>query len=409
MRAHHLERAGGEAIGVVARALLEHDDARAALGQLGGDDARRRRRRRSRRRRPRSARGVRSRLTVAPPRAAARARARATASASQPSASATAGSSKRSPRQQPVGEPGRSARSGAAAARRADGASERDAAARSAPRCGCGAAATKRSTASRASSPAPAHAASSATAAAAASPSPVAHCRRRARVQRGPVVAVARRSPPNASQPRQVQLAHRVHDQLEDEVAGGVDDRGHEVPVGQQRAVVVVGARDARRPAPRASSACSSLRRCAASRAASASSSRRASNSERTTSRSTLVSSASASSPPERRQSSTRIASPWRTSTSRSCSRRLTASRTVAMLTSRSAASARCGRQPLARLVASAEDRLAQPREDLVGNRLARKRRSHARSVSVFRTILRRCDSARWVGRDRRRCATQLR
>ena len=34
----HLGRAGAELVGVVARALLEHDHARAALGELGRDD-----------------------------------------------------------------------------------------------------------------------------------------------------------------------------------------------------------------------------------------------------------------------------------------------------------------------------------------------------------------------------------
>ena len=94
----------------------------------------------------------------------------------------------------------------------------------------------------------------------------------------------------------------------------------------------------------------------------------------------------SASSPPERRQSSTRVASPWRISTSRSCSRRLSASRTWPC-SPRDPRRAHAGWATDRRGGTAGEDRPAQALEDLVGNRDAGDRRGHASSVSVFGTL----------------------
>ena len=117
---------------------------------------------------------------------------------------------------------------------------------------------------------------------------------------------------------------------------------GHERPVDQQRRLL-------RRPASANARgqlaeplACSSVRRCAASRPPRPA----AAAAPRTARRSVLLDRLQRRQAPRARrsdrQSSTRVASPWRTSTSRSCSRRFSASRTEAMLTSNSAASVRC-------------------------------------------------------------------
>ena len=86
--------------------------------------------------------------------------------------------------------------------------------------------------------------------------------------------------------------------------------------------------------------------RSAAIDAAAASIQRRASMSARSVSRRTPDASkrtwAMTSRPLAVRQSATRIASPWRTSTSRSCSSRLMASRTVVAFSPYSRASVRC-------------------------------------------------------------------
>ena len=89
------------------------------------------------------------------------------------------------------------------------------------------------------------------------------------------------------------------------------------------------------------------------------------------------------SSPACARQSSTRVAPPWLTRTRPSCWRRRSASRTACRLTPKAAASSRSLGSAAPARVSAAHDRVAQPAEDVVGDRQRGARHErHAGSVA---------------------------